>query len=74
MQTNWNTRKITREEITLHEWLTMWMTNPTQRDHVKRAKSPSFKKKMKNRTPKHTEVDGVTVSYTHLTLPTNREV
>ena len=59
MQNNWKGRRITREEITLHEWLTMWMTHPTQRDHVKRANSSSFKKKMKNRTPKHTEVDGV---------------
>lgn len=59
MQTNWNGRKITRQEITLHEWVNAWMTHPTQRDHVKRANSPSFRRKMKYRTPKHTEVDGV---------------
>ncbi len=59
MKNKWNGRKITREEITLYEWLKMWMTHPTQRDHVKRANAPSFKKKMQNRTPKHTEVDGV---------------
>jgi len=59
MKNNWNDRAVTREQITLDEWSTMWMTHPTQRDHVKRANSPSFKKKMENRTPKHTEVDGV---------------
>ena len=59
MQNNWNGRTITREEITLHEWLTKWLTHPTQRDHIKRANSPTFKRKMKNRTPKHLEVDGV---------------
>lgn len=59
MTTNWTDRKITREDITFYQWLEAWLTHPTQRDHVKRAKSPSFKRKMKITVPEHLEVKGV---------------
>ena len=46
MKTNWKDRKIIREDITFYQWLEAWLTHPTQRDYVKRAQSPSFRKKM----------------------------
>lgn len=59
MKKDWKDRVITREEITLYEWLESWLTHPTQRDHVKRSKTTSFKKKMKVRIPEHLEMKGV---------------